>query len=338
MDGRLMGMPRFPGIRHFKEGISRFFTSQWTGTESREAAKVFLPMVAGTQPKEAVGAARCIMDFAYRAHLPQLDDDDLDAMELDLANFHDLKDVFIREGALRSEQGWHGIPKIHMLSHYVQLIREYGTIDGFSTDISERLHIDYVKVPYRASNKVDPIEQMITWLNRREAWAMQRKRLEDLGLIAKQKRRPRAAQDDEDEADEPEVFEDEGDRDEEEDIDNVDIEAILNTDKQCHNDDTEFHPNPTIHHAQQPSKLSVTGQEIMLAHRAPGFLDAVKDYVSNLPGGAEHARLLEDDFCFGVWTKITLAHKPLPFAPLVGPKNDLVRARPARSTHRLSRQ
>ncbi|KAG8708775.1 hypothetical protein FRC09_001037 [Ceratobasidium sp. 395] len=122
MDTRLMGMPRFPGIRHFKEGISRFFTLQWTGTESREVAKVFLPMVAGTQLTRAVTAARCIMDFAYRAHLPQLDDEDLDAMESDLAEFHDSKDVFILEHVLNSEQGWNGIPKIHMLSHYVLLI------------------------------------------------------------------------------------------------------------------------------------------------------------------------------------------------------------------------
>ncbi|KAG9122448.1 hypothetical protein FRC07_001162, partial [Ceratobasidium sp. 392] len=93
MDGQLMGMPHFPGIWHFKEGILRFFTSQWTGTGLREVVKVFFPMVAGTQPREAVGAARCIMDFTYRAHLPQLNDNHLDAMELDLAEFHDLKDV-----------------------------------------------------------------------------------------------------------------------------------------------------------------------------------------------------------------------------------------------------
>ncbi|KAG8724800.1 hypothetical protein FRC09_013986 [Ceratobasidium sp. 395] len=337
VDKRLMGMPRFPGIRHFKEGISHFFTAQWTGTESREAAKVFLPMVAGTQPTNAVGAARCVMDFAYRAHLPQLDDDDLDAMESDLAEFHDLKDIFISEGALQTEQGWHGIPKIHMLSHYVQLIREYGTIDGYSTDISERLHIDYVKVPYRASNKVDPIEQMITLLQRQEAWAMQRKRLEDRGLIAKREPRSRATREDKDEAEKPEVFEDEGDNDEEE-TDNVDMEEMGNTDKQCHNPDAKLHPDPTIRLAKRPSKPSVTGQEIMLAHRAPGFLDAAKRYVSSLPGGEEHGQLLDDDFYFGVWTKFTLVHKPLPFAPLVGPKNDLVRARPARISQRIARQ
>ncbi|KAG8714243.1 hypothetical protein FRC09_017834 [Ceratobasidium sp. 395] len=339
VDERLMGMPRFPGLRHFKEGISRFFNGQWTGTESREAAKVFLPMVAGTQPTEAVRAARCIMDFAYRAHLPQLDDDDLDALESDLAEFHEHKDIFILEGALKSERGWNGIPKIHMLSHYTHLIREYGAIDGYSTNISERLHIDYVKMPYRASNKVDPIEQMITWLQRREAWAMQRKRLEDKGLIAKLERGPRAARGDDDESEDTEIFEDEGDNDDEEELDNEDAGQVKgNTNKQRHPTDPEFHPNPTIHHAARPSKPSVTGQEIMLTHRAPGFIDAVKNYVSNLPGGAEFGRLLDDDFRFGIWTKFTLAHEPLPFAPLVGAKNDLVRARPARVSQRISRQ
>ncbi|KAG8708776.1 hypothetical protein FRC09_001038, partial [Ceratobasidium sp. 395] len=199
-------------------------------------------------------------------------------------------------------------------------------------------------MPYRASNKVDPVEQMITWLHRREAWALQRKRLEDRGVIAKQERRPRATREDEDDPEEPKVFEDESDEDEDEsgedEIDNTNTSTIRNIDKQRHHldVDSEFHPNPTIYHAKQPSKPRVTGHDIMLTHRAPGFLDAVKSYVSSLPGGQEHGELLNKDFRFGVWTKFTLTHEPLPFAPLVGPKKDLIQARPARISQRLARQ
>ncbi|KAG8766028.1 hypothetical protein FRC12_007131 [Ceratobasidium sp. 428] len=349
VDNRLMGMPRFPGIRHFKNGISKFFKSQFTGTESRAAAKVCLPMVAGSKPAEAVGATRCITDFMYRAHLPQLDDDDLEAMESDLAEFHQLKQVFVSHGGLTSEHGWNGIPKIHMLSHYVFLIREYGTIDGYSTDISERLHIDRVKTFYRASNKVDPIEQMVTSLQRQDAWVMQRRKLEELGLIPKLKKRSqRSDEGSEDvEKNKAEVEEDEEEAAEgiagwdDETIEQVDedqdqVVAATTNDKQCH--PTEYHPDPILCYAKSPSKPSVTGRDIALQHQAPSFLKAVQDYVSQLPGAAEDARLLGDHLRFGVWTKVSLVHDRLPFAPLVGRKTDLIRARPVRPSERLIRQ
>ncbi|KAG8764147.1 hypothetical protein FRC12_008248 [Ceratobasidium sp. 428] len=305
IDNRLMGMPRFPGIRHFKTGISKFFKSQFTRTESRAAAKVCLPMVAGSQPAEAVGATRCITNFMYRAHLPQLDEDNLEAMDADLAEFHQLKHIFVSHGGLTSEFGWHGIPKIHMLSHYTFLIREYGTVDGYSTDISERLHIDCVKIFYRASNKVDAIEQMCTLLQQQDAWVMQRRKLEELNLIPKRKkRRQRSDEGSEDlEKTEAEIQEDleedaEGvagwDAEEvapiNEDQDQV-IAPTIN-DKQRH--PLEHHPNPIVCYAKSPSKPSITGKDIALQHKAPGFLAAVQDYVSRLPGGAEHARLLGD--------------------------------------------
>ena len=53
--------------------------------------------------------------------------------------------------------------------HYVEAIRSHGTADGYNTEASERLHIDYAKEGYRASNKKDYIKQMTVWLGRQEA-------------------------------------------------------------------------------------------------------------------------------------------------------------------------
>ncbi|KAG8776332.1 hypothetical protein FRC12_000975 [Ceratobasidium sp. 428] len=274
----------------------------------------------------------------YRAHLPQLDDDELEAMETDLAEFHELKHIFVSKGGLTSEHGWNGIPKIHMLSHYVHLIREYGTVNGYSTDISERLHIDYVKTYYRASNKVEPIEQMVTMLQRQEAWSMQRRRLEEAGLIpARQKQRDERCKDGVDEDEDidgvagwdAETCERPG-----KDQDEVINPTINNTQRQP----IEHHPNPIVCYAKNPSKKSVSGRDIELQHEAPGFLAAVKNYVSQFPGGEEPARLLADHLRFGVWTKISLVHDRLPFAPLVGRKTDLIRARPVRISERIIRQ
>ncbi|QRV87051.1 leucine-tRNA ligase [Ceratobasidium sp. AG-Ba] len=354
MDERLMGIPRFPGIRHFKTGISSFFKAKWRGTESKAAGKIFLPLVAESHPTDAVRAARCLVDFMYRVHLPQLDDDDLAQLEADLEEFHRVKHVFVSEGAIDSEDGYDGIPKIHMLSHYVHLIREYGAPDGFNTELSERLHIDYVKSFFRLSNKVDPIEQMVTMLQRREAWVMQRKRLETTGEIKKRQRSPELDGEtndvnglyipDDNEHNNMD-FDENGDDvgegvPEDRRLDNNnrhdELASLPSSRKQRH-DHLEYHPEPIVRHAKHPTRSNVPARDIILNHKAPEFIDGVKSFVSGLPGGEEHARLLDENFRFGIWTRVSLEHDPLPFAPLVGSRTESIRARPAHLSRRLAR-
>jgi len=43
-------------------------------------------------------------------------------------------------------------PKMHMVGHVSNSIRQMGSPDTFPTDILELLHIEYVKEAYRASN------------------------------------------------------------------------------------------------------------------------------------------------------------------------------------------
>ncbi|KAJ7612278.1 hypothetical protein FB45DRAFT_875154 [Roridomyces roridus] len=76
--------------------------------------------------------------------------------------------IFIDKNARKKH---FNIPKIHSLEHYEQLIRLFGTADGFNTESPERLHIDYAKNAYRASNRKDYIDQMTMWLQRQEAVA-----------------------------------------------------------------------------------------------------------------------------------------------------------------------
>ncbi|KAF8516269.1 hypothetical protein JB92DRAFT_3114317 [Gautieria morchelliformis] len=52
--------------------------------------------------------------------------------------------------------------------HYIALIQVKGTPDGFNREISEHLHIDFSKEGYRASNKKNYIEQMVTYLTRHD--------------------------------------------------------------------------------------------------------------------------------------------------------------------------
>ena len=45
IDTRFRSMPGYPGLQHFKNGIS--FVSQWTGREHKEMQRIFVSLLAG---------------------------------------------------------------------------------------------------------------------------------------------------------------------------------------------------------------------------------------------------------------------------------------------------
>src|SRR5437773_8897496 len=58
------------------------------------------------------------------------------------------------------------LPKLHnRCYHIIPTIKEYGAINGFTTETYESLHKDSVKKPYRASNKHKATDQMIKTVN-----------------------------------------------------------------------------------------------------------------------------------------------------------------------------
>ncbi|QRV96895.1 hypothetical protein RhiJN_24913 [Ceratobasidium sp. AG-Ba] len=59
-----------------------------------------------------------------------------------------------------------------MISHYTHIIRKLGTPDGYNTETLEHLHIDFAKLGYWASNKVNATKQMALYIQRIEALAM----------------------------------------------------------------------------------------------------------------------------------------------------------------------
>ena len=58
------------------------------------------------------------------------------------------------------------LPKLHnWCYHIIPTIKEYGAINGFTTETYESLHKDSVKKLYRASNKRKATDQMIKTVN-----------------------------------------------------------------------------------------------------------------------------------------------------------------------------
>ncbi|KAJ7084764.1 hypothetical protein B0H15DRAFT_951261 [Mycena belliarum] len=166
IDQRFRQMPDHPGLRHFKNGISS--VSQWTGTEHKEMEKVFLGLVAAGAHREVIEAVRAVMDFASLASLQSQTSLSLLALHSALDDFHAHKQIFVDLGGRKEH---FNIPKIHSLEHYEPSIRLFGSADGFNTESPERLHIDYAKNAYRASNRKDYINQMTLWLQRQESVA-----------------------------------------------------------------------------------------------------------------------------------------------------------------------
>jgi hypothetical protein len=131
---------------------------------------MFLAIVAGSRIWKAVQATRCIMDFMYRAWMPQLDENDLDTLDVDLGEFHKVKQIFVTEKAHTLKYGFNNISKLHAIQHYSHIIHEMGTPDSITTKTPKQLHKEYIKVSYHASNGIIPELQMLTHLCHQEAW------------------------------------------------------------------------------------------------------------------------------------------------------------------------
>ncbi|KAJ7075272.1 hypothetical protein B0H15DRAFT_925484 [Mycena belliarum] len=166
LDARFKAMNGYAGLRHFSKGISS--VSQWTGTEHKEMQHVFVGVLAGAVNAKVLTVVKALIDFIYYAQLQSHTSRSLDALQESLDVFHTHKQIIIDLGI----RDHFNIPKFHAMQHYVDAIRRLGSADGYNTESPERLHIDFAKKAYRASNHRDYTEQMALWLQRQEAVAL----------------------------------------------------------------------------------------------------------------------------------------------------------------------
>jgi hypothetical protein len=131
----------------------------------KEMEKSFVGVISGAVVEDVVKCVLSALDFIYYAQLRKHSNTTLAAMDKALDDFHSFKDIFVRLGI----RDHFNIPKLHALVHYVLMIRSLGCADGYNTEASERLHIDYAKDAYRATNRRAYTQQMTKWLSRQEA-------------------------------------------------------------------------------------------------------------------------------------------------------------------------
>ncbi|KAF7318519.1 hypothetical protein HMN09_00361800 [Mycena chlorophos] len=80
MDRSFQAMTLHPSLRHFKKGIT--LTTQWTGKEHKEMAKVLLGIAANAADPKVLRAVRGVIDFTYYAHFRIHTDESLALMDL----------------------------------------------------------------------------------------------------------------------------------------------------------------------------------------------------------------------------------------------------------------
>ena len=168
IDARCRRLPPNHSLRHFSTGISKL--SRVTGKEHQDICRILLGLIIGLSPQDGVSPARierstrALLDFLYFASYPTHTSHTLTLLDDALTRFHANKSVFVDLGIREHFK----LPKLHFLDHYRRSIELFGTTDNYDTQHSERLHIDFAKEAYRATNRKDELSQMTIWMERKE--------------------------------------------------------------------------------------------------------------------------------------------------------------------------
>lgn len=290
-------------------------------------------------------ATRALLDFGHRASYTMKD----------LQLFHDLKSVFAVPRACDTEHGFAGIPKIHMMQHYTPIIRELGTCDGYNTEATKRLHIDYAKVGYRAGNKNEYIKQMTIFLQRREAvkvhnaylrWKEGKEydeEMEEDMLVDEDNMevtssyncetesawREQRLEDFDGATEDAEDAEMEGgaDRGGDESADDEGSDIITTEGRHL---TYLSYPNPTFKIAQKATRARRSIKDLEAEHSVYGVANAIRKFLVTSSGRRDVPVVNQNEQC-EVWTRMRLIHAPAPFhAEDENAVTEIIRATPKR--------
>ncbi|KAJ6596514.1 hypothetical protein B0H10DRAFT_2232514 [Mycena sp. CBHHK59/15] len=145
LDARFKAMNGYPGLRHFKKGISS--VSQWTGTEHKEMQRVFVGVLAGAVNTKVLTVVKALIDFIYYAQL---------------------QSHTSRTSPPSSRPSTPSIytNKYLSTSKFENILIFPNSMQSSTTSTPSELWA------YRASNRRDYLEQMALWLQRQEAMAL----------------------------------------------------------------------------------------------------------------------------------------------------------------------
>ena len=170
LDDRFAQIPCFGGLKTFPH----FSTiTQWTGNEQkaimRQLVAVVTPLLYERVPG-AIQCARAILDFVMLASYTSQDEATLSYMRQAIERIDKFKHVFkkyrpivaIPQADSDAEKEHHfNIPKLHIITHYENFIRLYGSAQCFDTCYDEAAHKFLLKEFYKRTNKNKGFESQI---------------------------------------------------------------------------------------------------------------------------------------------------------------------------------
>ncbi|KAG9077775.1 hypothetical protein FS749_010301 [Ceratobasidium sp. UAMH 11750] len=172
LDTRIRSQVQLSGDRVFPKGASHL--SQVSGKEHRDLLRTHVATVAdgpnGGNAKVTI-ATRAVADCIYLAQYKSLSTKELDDYTRSYNVFHENKSAWIENESRAGKNGvidHFNIPKLHNARHVPEQVVLKGAITNYSTETMERLHIDFIKEGYRASNRREWLQQLIRWVEKHE--------------------------------------------------------------------------------------------------------------------------------------------------------------------------
>ncbi|RHZ45098.1 hypothetical protein Glove_691g29 [Diversispora epigaea] len=162
MNERIGAIPRYPGLKIFSKGLQSI--ARLTASEHRDLMKVMVFVVDGLLSDDLSEVYVKWNEMYILSRLEIFKESDLEKFQKAINEWADLFVILFRKKSDSKMK----FPKFHSwIFHIVDTIREYGAINGYTTETYESLHKSYVKTPYRLSNKKGIEEQIMKTIRRK---------------------------------------------------------------------------------------------------------------------------------------------------------------------------
>jgi hypothetical protein len=120
------------------------------------------------------------MNFCYLVRRNAITSDALHEIENMLAQFHQLREIFIETG-VRTDVS---MPRQHALKHYPRSICLFGSPNGLCSSMTESKHIKAVKEPWRRSSRFNALIQMLRTNSRLDKMSYARRTFTEQGMMS----------------------------------------------------------------------------------------------------------------------------------------------------------
>jgi hypothetical protein len=152
IDARFSNIPPYPGVRPFLKGINTI--SRWQGNEIRAMMKVYIGIIDGLVPPACLALTKTYLDILrmaqYESHTDSTLEDFGKAINQFWIQLWDPNGPYCKHTA-KVHPGYF-TPKLHYFQHYVDTVKQHGSLQHCSTNRTEGMHKE-PKNAWSRSNK-----------------------------------------------------------------------------------------------------------------------------------------------------------------------------------------